>query len=176
MWILLIFCWFSKMFNMHLEHLENSEIKAWNVIRMIINEKILNQNSKATLVTSKTGPKIGIKLNFALKSDLIQFSGLFLWPLNLLCYFGPTFSFIIILITFQAVISDFSRCFKWILRIFENQKKINKIHKFYFFIFSKIFLHNHYLKLFLDWFTRNCAFKCGGWTCWMKSVATKTSV
>ena len=40
--------------------------------------KILNQNSKATLVTSKTEPKIGIKINIALKSDLIQFSGLFL--------------------------------------------------------------------------------------------------
>ena len=76
------------MFNMHLKNLENSESTAWNVIRMIINEKILNQNSKATLLTSKTGPKIGIKINFALKSDLIQFSGVFLWPLNLLCYFG----------------------------------------------------------------------------------------
>ena len=79
------------MFNLHLKHLENSESTAWNVIRMIINEKILNQNSKATLVTRKTGPKIEIKINFALKSDQIQFSGLFLWPLNLLCYFGPTF-------------------------------------------------------------------------------------
>ena len=76
------------MFNMHLEHQENSDSKAWNLIRMIINEKILNQNSKATLVTSKIGPKIEIKINFALKSDLIQFSGLFLWTLNLICYFG----------------------------------------------------------------------------------------
>ena len=73
---------------MDLKHLENSESTAWNVIRMIINEKILNQNSKANLVTSKIGPKIGIKINFALKSDLVQFSGPFLWALNLLCYFG----------------------------------------------------------------------------------------
>jgi len=54
-------------------------------------------------------------------------------------------------------------------------KKLKKNHKFDFLIFSKFFLHNHYLKLFLDWFTRNCDFNCGGWTCWMKSVATKTS-
>ena len=66
------------MFNMRLKHLENSESGAWNVIRMSINEKNLNQNSKATLVTSKIGPKIEIKIKFALKSDLIQFSGLFL--------------------------------------------------------------------------------------------------
>ena len=114
---------------------------------MIIDEKLLNQNSKETLVTSKIGPKIEIKINFALKSDPSQFSGLFLWTLNLLCYFGSNFfSFIIILITFQDVISEFSRCFKCILNIFENQQKIKKIHKFYFFIFSKIFLHNHYLQ------------------------------
>ena len=50
-------------------------------------KKNLNQNSKATWVTSKTGPKIGIKINFALKLDVIQFSGLFLWPLNFLFYF-----------------------------------------------------------------------------------------
>ena len=61
---------------MHLQHLEKSESTAWNVIRMVMNEKILNQNSKATLVTSEIGPKIGIKIHFALKSDLIQFSGL----------------------------------------------------------------------------------------------------
>ena len=65
------------MFNMNLKHLENSESTAWNAIRIKINEKFLNQNSKATLVTRKIGPKIGIKINFALKSDLIQFSGLF---------------------------------------------------------------------------------------------------
>ena len=86
------------------------------------------------------------------------------------------FSFIIILITFQAVLSEFSRCFKCILNIFENQQKIKKIHKFCFFIFSKKFLHNHYLKLFLDWFTRNVDFNCGGWTCGMKSVAPLTPV
>ena len=73
---------------MHLKHLENSESTAWNVIRIIINEKNLKKHSKATLVTSKVGPKIGIKINFALKSDPTQFSGLFLWTLNLLCYFG----------------------------------------------------------------------------------------
>ena len=79
------------MLNMHLKHLEKLESTAWNVIRMIINENFLNQNSKATLVTSKIGPKIEIKINFALKSDLIQFSDLFLWTLNLLCYFGSKF-------------------------------------------------------------------------------------
>ena len=79
---------------MHLKHLENSESKDWNMIRIIINEKSLSQNSQATLVTSKTGPKIGIKINFALKLDLIQFSGLFLWPLNLLFYFGSKNIFI----------------------------------------------------------------------------------
>ena len=76
------------MLNMHLKHLEKSESKACNVIRMIINEKNLNQTSKATLVTSQIGPKIEIKINFALKSDPIQFSGLFLLTLNLFCYFG----------------------------------------------------------------------------------------
>ena len=73
---------------MHLKHLEKSESTDWNVIRMIINENFLNQNSNSTLVTSKIGPKIGIEINFALKSDLIQFTGLFLWTLNSLCYFG----------------------------------------------------------------------------------------
>ena len=61
------------MLNMHLEHLEKSESTAWNVIRMIINENFLNKNSKPTLVTSEIGPKIGIKIHFALTSDLIQF-------------------------------------------------------------------------------------------------------
>ena len=76
------------MFNMHLKHLENSESTNWNVIRMIINEIFFNKNSKANLVSSEIGPKIGIKIHFTLKSDLIQFSGLFQWTLNLLCYFG----------------------------------------------------------------------------------------
>ena len=55
------------MLNMHLKHLEKLESTAWNMIRMIINEKFLNQNSKATLVTGEIGPKIGIKIYFALK-------------------------------------------------------------------------------------------------------------
>ena len=50
------------MFNMHLKHLENSESTAWNVIRMIINEKFLNQNSKANLVAIETGLKIELDL------------------------------------------------------------------------------------------------------------------
>ena len=83
-----------------------------------------------------------------------------------LLFWFKNFSFIIILITFQVVISEFSRCFKCILNIFENQQKIQK--KSQIFFFSKNFLHNHYLKLFLYWFTRNCDFNCGGWTCWMK--------
>ena len=62
---------------MHLEHLGKSESTAWNVIRMIINETFFNKNSMETLVTSEIGPKIGIKIHFALKSDLIKFSGLF---------------------------------------------------------------------------------------------------
>ena len=47
---------------MHLKHLEKSEITAWNVIRMIINQKKLNQNSKANLVAIETGLKIGFDL------------------------------------------------------------------------------------------------------------------
>ena len=47
---------------MNLRHLENSEITAWNVIRMITNEKILNQNSKANLVSIETGLKIELDL------------------------------------------------------------------------------------------------------------------
>jgi len=47
---------------MHLKHLENSKSTAWNVIRMIINEKILNQNSKANLVAIETGLKIELDL------------------------------------------------------------------------------------------------------------------
>jgi len=58
----LIFCRFSKIFNMHLKHLENSESTAWNVIRMIINENFLNQNSKANLVSIETGLKIELDL------------------------------------------------------------------------------------------------------------------
>ena len=57
------------MFNMHLKHLENSESTAWNVIRMIINENVLNQNSKANLVSIGTGLKI--------KLDLISVQNLF---------------------------------------------------------------------------------------------------
>ena len=47
---------------MHLKHLENSEITARNVIRMIINEKILNQNIKANIVSIETGLKIDLDL------------------------------------------------------------------------------------------------------------------
>ena len=47
---------------MHLKHLENSESTAWNVIRMIINEIILNQNSKANLVPIESGMKIELDL------------------------------------------------------------------------------------------------------------------
>ena len=47
---------------MHLKCLENSESKAWNVIRMIINEKLLNQNSKENLVSIETGLKIELDL------------------------------------------------------------------------------------------------------------------
>ena len=47
---------------MHLKHLENSEGTAWNVIRMIINEKFLNQNRKANLVAIEPGLKIELDL------------------------------------------------------------------------------------------------------------------
>ena len=47
---------------MQLKHLESSEITAWNVIRLIINEKTLNQNSKANLVAIETGLKIELDL------------------------------------------------------------------------------------------------------------------
>ena len=50
------------MFNMHLKQLESSESKAWNVIRMIINENFLNQNSKANSVSIETGLKIELDL------------------------------------------------------------------------------------------------------------------
>ena len=50
------------MFHMHLKHLESSESTAWNVIRMIINEKILNQIRKANLVSLETGLKIELDL------------------------------------------------------------------------------------------------------------------
>ena len=50
------------MFNMHLKRLENSESTAWNVIRMIINEKFLKQNSTVNLVSIETGLKIGLDL------------------------------------------------------------------------------------------------------------------
>ena len=145
---------------MHLKHLEKSESTAWNVIRMIINEFFLNQISKANLVSIETGLKIELDLISVQNFILIPIFGPIL--LVALLFWFKNFSFIIILITFQAVLSEFSRCFKCILNIFENQQKIKKIHKFYFFIFSKIFLHNHYLKLFLDWFTRNFDFNCGG--------------
>ena len=47
---------------MHLKHLEKSESKAWNVIRIITNENNLNQNSKANLVAIETGLKIELDL------------------------------------------------------------------------------------------------------------------
>ena len=48
---------------MHLKHLENSESTApWNVIRMMINEKIWSQNSTANLVSIETGLKIELDL------------------------------------------------------------------------------------------------------------------
>ena len=47
---------------MHLKHLEKSEMTAWNLIRMILNEKNLNQNSKANLVAIETGLKIELDL------------------------------------------------------------------------------------------------------------------
>ena len=47
---------------MHLKHLESSESTAWNVIRMIINEQFLSQNSKANLVAIETGLKIELNL------------------------------------------------------------------------------------------------------------------
>ena len=47
---------------MHLKQLKNSESTAWNVIRMIINEKFLNQNRKANLVAIETGLKIELDL------------------------------------------------------------------------------------------------------------------
>ena len=47
---------------MHLKHLEKSESTAWNVIRMIINENFLNQNSKANLVAIETHLKIELDL------------------------------------------------------------------------------------------------------------------
>ena len=50
------------MFNINLKHLEKSESTAWNVIRMIINEKILNKNSQANLVDIETGLKIELDL------------------------------------------------------------------------------------------------------------------
>ena len=47
---------------MHLKRLENSESTAWNVMRMIINENVLNQNSKANLVSIEKGLKIELDL------------------------------------------------------------------------------------------------------------------
>ena len=74
--------------------------------------------------------------DFSAKFILIPIFGpiLLVTKVALLFWFKK-FSFIIILVKFQAVLSDFSRCFKCILNIFENQQKIKKIHKFYFFYF-----------------------------------------
>ena len=55
------------MFNIHLRDPEKSEITAFHVKRMIINENFWNQDVNENLIYNKTGPKVGIKMNFALE-------------------------------------------------------------------------------------------------------------
>ena len=68
------------MFNIHLRDPEKSDSTALHVIRMIINEKkIWNQDVKENLIYNKTGPKVGIKMIFALESNFtITFGSVFL--------------------------------------------------------------------------------------------------
>ena len=55
------------MFNIHLRDPEKSESTALHMKRIIINEKLWNQDVKENLIYNKTGPKVGIKMNFALE-------------------------------------------------------------------------------------------------------------
>ena len=58
---------------------KKSESMASHVKRMIINEKFWNQDVKENLVYKKTGPEVGIKMNFALESNFtITFGSVFL--------------------------------------------------------------------------------------------------
>ena len=57
------------MLNIHLRDLEKSESKALHVKRMKINEKFWNQDVQENLIYNKTGPKVGIKMNFAPESN-----------------------------------------------------------------------------------------------------------
>ena len=67
------------MFNIHLRDPEKSEITASHVKRMIMNEKFWNQEVKENLIYNKTGPKVVIKMNFALESNFtITFGSVFL--------------------------------------------------------------------------------------------------
>jgi len=67
------------MFNIHLRDPEKSESTALHVKRMIINEKVWNQDVKENLIYNKTGPKVGIEMNFSLESNFtITFGSVFL--------------------------------------------------------------------------------------------------
>ena len=63
------------MFHIHLRDPEKSESTALHVKRMIINEKFWNQDVKENLIYNKTGPKVGIKMNFALESNFTMTFG-----------------------------------------------------------------------------------------------------
>ena len=63
------------MFNIHLRDPEKSDITALHVIRMIINEKKLNQSSMASLLARKTEPKVIVKFDSSAKFIFIPTFG-----------------------------------------------------------------------------------------------------
>ena len=64
-----IFFRFWERFNIHLRDPEKSESTAFYVKTMIINGTFWNKDVKENLICNKTGPKVGIKMNFALESN-----------------------------------------------------------------------------------------------------------
>ena len=155
---------------------EKSHSTALHVIRMIINEKDLNQSSMASLLVRKTEPKVVVKFDSSAKFIFIPTFGHALLCIKFyLTSWLQTFSFIIILFTCEAVLSDFSGSLKCILNISQNLKKIEYFLKVSELFFFKIFFHNHYLQIMLYWFTKNDYVQCGGWSFGMKSIVLNIS-
>ena len=134
--------------------------------------KNFNQSRMASLLARKTEPKVIVKFDSSEKFISIPTFG----PVLLYIKFSLTswfqnFSFIIILLTWKAVLSDFSGSLKCMLNISQNLKKIE-----YFLKVSKhFFFHNHSLQLMFYWFTKNDDFQCGGWSFGMKSIVLNIS-
>ena len=103
-------------------------------------KKNVNQSSMASLLARKTEPKVVVKFDSSEKFIFIPTFG----PVLLYIKFSLTswfqnFSLIIILFTWEAVLSDFSGSLKCILNIPQNMKKIECFLKISIFFVPKSF-------------------------------------